>query len=265
MIQNWEILNSNRQILDSLKEQWLSMLDDKNLKEEDYHQFLSEHAGVFFSNVSNCFTCISKLNLGDDFQTDFVVPSDSGSYGFSYELIEIESPHAPAFNKNGSISSRLNRAIQQVCDWKNWMRRNQDTAKRLFPSKSFNLWSEPRFSYTIYISRYAELEELDHLRHRYEKAHGIFIRSFDNLTTKMSKQIFINEILLGSAEEDKLGAIVRNELANPFISAMSGKQWKYISSSASFSYSHSFALNSTLFLENREFSSLYEKFKKSDY
>ncbi|EPC6195400.1 TPA: Shedu anti-phage system protein SduA domain-containing protein [Vibrio cholerae] len=263
MFQNWEYLNSNRDIIEHLKEQWLSMLDNENLKEEGYHRFLAEHAGMFFSHISNCFTCVSKLNLGDDFQTDFVVPRDSGSYGFSYELIEIESPHVSAFNKSGCVSSRLNRAIQQISDWEHWIRQNQELAKRLFPSKSFYLWNEPRFSYTIYISRRSELESVDHLRHRYEKAHKVRIRSFDHLTDQMCKQMFMNETMLYSAEEDKLEKLTRNKLVNPFSSAISGKQWKDISSSKSFSYAHSFALSSELFLKYKVHSSLYEKFKNA--
>ncbi|ELA7149936.1 DUF4263 domain-containing protein [Vibrio parahaemolyticus] len=257
MIQNWEALNSDRNTLAHLQEQWEAMLDDSTLKEEDYHQIIAQNGGLFLGNIFNCFTSISKLNLGDDFQTDFIIPRDEGSYGLSYEFIEIESPHTLAFNKDKSPTKRLTRAIQQVTDWEYWIKQNVDTAKRLFPSKSFLLWNEPKFTYTIYISRRKELKDLDFYRNRYEKAHNIKIRSFDQLTDNLSRQLFSNETHLGSSEEDRLDLLTKNMLVNPYTSSYSGKQWKTISSSTEFAHSHSFALASRLFLRERKYSPFF--------
>ena len=74
---NWMILNHEAiDIIHTVKESWVNLLEDKSQPEETYHSFLAEHAGFFFADYTRKIPIISKLQLGADFVTDFVVAND---------------------------------------------------------------------------------------------------------------------------------------------------------------------------------------------
>lgn len=65
-IYNWESLErENAGILSSLIQNWEELLQ-QNLKEGEYHQFIKDYTGFFFSDY-NCYLTISKLKLGSEY------------------------------------------------------------------------------------------------------------------------------------------------------------------------------------------------------
>jgi hypothetical protein len=259
-MRKWSLLNKDTRIVSEIVLNWKELLSNKHLKEEAYHQFLAEHAGIFFGSPGGCYTCASKVDLGSDHQTDFVVPHDEGSYGFIYEFIEIESPHSPAFTSKGAPSQRLVNAIQQVTNWRDWLAANMTQTRKLFPSKMLHVYNKARFNFTIYISRRAELAGSDHLRMQQEIAHNISIRSFDRLTEWAESRPYLDESCLYSAEENRLGQGERNELANPFYVAMTGKEWKELVSESEFHVAHMYANNAPLLLNVRRYNQYADRF-----
>ncbi|WP_333004957.1 Shedu anti-phage system protein SduA domain-containing protein [Vibrio coralliilyticus] len=259
---NWELMNSNRALIQEVSEQWLDLISSRKVSEEMCHAFLSEHAGLFFCDDIRTLMCASKLNLGDDHQTDFVRLIDDGSNGFIYELIEIEKPTDKIFTKHGKASQKLADALKQIEDWRDWITDNTPQSNRLFPSKSALVFQKPRYIYTIYIGRRAEMLDMGKYRRRYEDAHKVNIRSFDRLAEELRFRMFSNRSYLYSAEENSLSLEELNELVNPFSKALNGKKWKQIVASPKFNCSHSYALNASLLLEHRESNELYEQFKR---
>jgi hypothetical protein len=72
---------------------------------------------------------IPRKRLGSEHVPDFVI-GDRHSFGFEWQVVEIESPSAKMFNKSGAPSKALNHAIRQITDWRSWLKRNQDYASR---------------------------------------------------------------------------------------------------------------------------------------
>src|SRR5450759_1300552 len=115
MIHHWEILNENNNpIVHSVRVGWDTLLRDRTHKERHYQQFIAEHAGFFVSPLWHSTLFLSKIRLGSEYEIDFVIPHDRASLGFTYELIEIESPHSVPYTKHGDPSARLTHAVQQV-------------------------------------------------------------------------------------------------------------------------------------------------------
>lgn len=72
---------------------------------------------------------IPQKRLGAEHVPDFVI-GDRHSFGFEWQVVEIESPSAVLFTKSGDPSRALNHAIRQITDWRSWLKRNQDYASR---------------------------------------------------------------------------------------------------------------------------------------
>src|SRR6266480_5150171 len=105
---NWSLLNTERRgLLEEVAQAWQALLVETKLKEVAYHGFLEDHAGLFFSSPIGTYIVISNLEMGADLKPDLVVVSDNQSYGFRYELIELESPHDRIFTSAGRQSAKL--------------------------------------------------------------------------------------------------------------------------------------------------------------
>jgi len=72
---------------------------------------------------------LPKKCLGSEFVPDFVI-GEHHSFGYDWELVELESPTIPFFTKAGNPRAQLTHAIRQVQDWRAWLQRNQNYASR---------------------------------------------------------------------------------------------------------------------------------------
>ncbi len=262
-MRDWTDLYRNkpkRTIINDLIGEWTSLLTDTSLVEEDYQKFIAEHAGLFFGSPTSSLVTISKFEFGNDHKADFVVPHDEGSYGFVYEIIEIESPNDKAFTQAAIPSQALAAALKQIQDWRRWLSNHPLEKAELLPSKALLLNGDERFNFSIYIDRRERLSKYDEARRDFEKSHNIQLRSFDRLTERLENYAFFNTTILSSAEESRLGESDLNELANPFFQAMTFKEWKTFCRKPGFHVSHMYALNAKRVLESRRYSALLGKY-----
>jgi hypothetical protein len=249
-----------RSIVEKLLSEWNKLLNDASNDESVYHQFLAEHAGFFFSDGRYRIPVISKLRLGADYETDFVVMTDEKSYGFSYEFIEIETPHNALYTRSGDPRSRFTHSIQQVRNWKTWLEANWPEAKKLFPSKQFTIYDTPNFVFSVYIGRRSTSQDFLTLRNRLAADLDIRIHTFDYLTDCLQARPFPLYPSVVWQEWDRVDYHILNQLANPFFKAYSHKNWRKIVRSRSLSFAHMIANNAELLLKHRECNSLFEVF-----
>jgi Domain of unknown function (DUF4263) len=260
----WSLLNKERRgLLDEVVRSWEALLGDTGLKELAYHTFLEDHSGLFFSNPFGTYIVISNLEMGADLKPDLVVVSDNQSYGFKYELIELESPHDRIFTSKGRQSAKLTHALQQVEDWQRWLEKHPDSAKELFPSKAHLLWGDPQLSYTVVIGRRDEVVRNNEIRIQKSSKYGCSIRSFDHITDRLRRNIFLD---VGLFEHDQhLTNDERNRISSPFFRAMSSATWKSYRTSANFSTAHSLGFSGPSLLESRsENTALFDRFRQFD-
>ncbi|MGR1221257.1 Shedu anti-phage system protein SduA domain-containing protein [Metapseudomonas otitidis] len=249
---DWSKLNNEkRAVLDIVIDSWKKLINATNTTEHDTHQFISDHASLFFWNSDA--PVISRLRLGDDHITDLIVMRDNGSDGFTYELIELESPNDRTFTARGTQSTALTEALQQIEDWKRWISDNPSKAKELFPSKSFQLWDRARIRYTVIIGR--REDSFAHIEKRRQKSdlYGVDIRSYGFLTDQLKRLRATNFPDFEVPQYDWKNSISEediNKLINPFRKCLPYSKWKEITRAKEFYSSHMAGWNWKLFIEH---------------
>jgi len=224
----WQILRADlRAHRDRVVHDWVQLLDDR-VGERACLNFLKNHAGFFFCDSGRRLLAISELELGADLRVDFVVADDLSSFGFYYEFIEIEDPDENPYTSKRQPSARLSGAVSQIMQWRMWLEGNRETAKKILPSHEF--WTNDHLParYTIIIGRRKDAEDRTDLRNYYSNEIDIRIRSFDHLTEVLQERYFSPLPNLASGEMDGVDPIVRNELVNPFRTAISSSEWRKV-------------------------------------
>lgn len=255
-LRNWSLLRASP-IFSVVQADWTGLLANKLLKEESYQKFISDHAGLFFSQgpSMNGTLVVSKLRLGSDYITDFVLVRGARSLGVNYELIEIESPHDPVFVRQGHASSNLTAAVQQVHDWRKWIEKNREEAKRIFPSKEFIRGDDPNFTYTVVIGKRNGHVDDHARRNEYARTNGVAVRSFDYLSDLLTEMHFNPLVWISRDIVPNISALANNRFSNPFFFAYSDPEWRTICRRGDFSCSHTVANNLDLLLEQRQYNS----------
>lgn len=257
----WFLINEEaRAIKDKILNGWIGKINDTNLIESDYQSYLKNHAGFFLADNQYSNIVISKMKLGSDWETDFVVATDWKSMGLRYNIIEIKTPHSKPFNKNGDPSADLTHAYQQIVNWKLWFESNTQATQRLFPTP---YTSYPTyFEYTIYIGNRENTKQYLKIRNKYAEINQINVRTFDSLTDNFHKRTRFLDIVYsdGSTEAKDISYEIKNKLANPFFKAYTDKTWRKIVNSPDFIDDHILIKNSKIFLDNREYNSYLKDF-----
>jgi hypothetical protein len=208
--------------------EWEKILEDKNLKEQDYHSFLQANPAIFLT-FSESYLTVSKLKLGSDYETDFVNIEEGYSDGTIYELIEIESPHTTLFDQKGKPTAKFNAALQQIRDWKRFLINNKSEFKKIFPTVSTKVIKDSRVRYKIVIGRRTNSQEDLEKRRQISEQENIQIVSFDRLTDMAKNRMaFPNKALIFSAEMESIPFELKNNLANPFFECISDSMWRSI-------------------------------------
>jgi hypothetical protein len=238
---------------------WEKIVLDKGSTEHDCHKLISGQPAFFFPQE---YQVVSKPELGSEHIADFVLAADQMSAGIHYRFIEIESPHAVAYTASGNPSARLTHAIQQVMDWKRWIKSNRAQYKKLFPSKYLPVQEFDNLSYCIYIGRRDQSSRLTARRNEFAKEVGIDIRSFDSLTDRVRNFGFL-DLVSEDCDESVIGDIVmRNRLANPFLRAYSWGAWKDMVFKGEFVCPHFLANNAEALREHRDENSDLKRFQR---
>jgi hypothetical protein len=199
---------------------WINLLN-QNLTEQHYHQFLAENAGLFLADT-NCHLAISKLKFGSELETDFVTLSDGFSNGNLIELIEIKQPSAQLFTDKGHPSAELNRACQQIRDWKRWLIDNPSWCSKYLPTTSTRVIRNSNLRFKIIIGRRLVNPHDIEKRNQIADELGTEIRSFDYLTDRLRTREFFTHAWTSDAED-----FFERELAKPFFSAFTDSEWKH--------------------------------------
>ncbi len=73
--------------------------------------------------------CISEFEFANDFRADFAVLGAHSGACFVY-FVELESPSARLYLKDGTPSKALRIALRQTRDWQEWIRRDPDGLRK---------------------------------------------------------------------------------------------------------------------------------------
>jgi hypothetical protein len=125
---------------------------------------------------------IPQKRLGCDYVPDFVI-GHRHSFGFEWQAVELESPKAKLFNRNGNYSSSLTHAIRQIMDWREWLTKNIDYASRSKDNNGLSLSDiTGNVPGLIIIGRRAEIDSsIDGKRKQIKASMNIEIHTYDYL------------------------------------------------------------------------------------
>jgi hypothetical protein len=123
---------------------------------------------------------IPQKRLGAEFIPDFVI-GERHSGGFEWLLVELESPTASMFRKDGEPSAELWHALRQITDWRAWLERNRDYATRPRADAGLGLTDiSPNARGLVLIGRAHDLNDADRpRRQRLAQDFQVRIQSYD--------------------------------------------------------------------------------------
>lgn len=248
----WSVLcGRGATFLKPIERKWVSLISEPHVKERQLHEFLSNHASLFFGQ--DVFV-ISRAELGSDFQADFVVVRDEASCGIDYTFVEIETPQCPVYTRSGNPSAGLTHAMQQVRDWRTWLTRHRGHVRRFFPS-SYCGWDEfTNLSFCVIIGRRGSPDLLTARRNVLAREAGIKIRSFDYFTDMLRARFSFLRDLAPHDAGTKLRPGTLSQLANPFARAYSWRAWKRVVERRHFDWCHVVEHNAEVLLAHRTYS-----------
>jgi hypothetical protein len=255
---DWTTFPKTKLFSDIIAE-WEKLLDDTSLNELEYHSFLKKTPGIFLTFLES-YLVVSKLKLGSDYETDFVVIEEGYSDGTIYELIEIESPHTKLFDQKGNPTTKLNTALQQIRDWKRFLANNKNEFKKIFPTTSTKVLKDSKLRFKIIIGRRSE--DLEHLEKRRQivELEKVEIISFDRLTDLAKRRGRFSEVAeIYAAQMDSISYELKNELANPFYNCTTDSEWRSICRKGHF---HIYTNMISEILNIRTYNEYFNEFKK---
>ena len=162
--------------------------------EPPVHRFLQERCKSLVSVIGGgTFRCqISKQRLGAELVPDFLIASQD-SMGIHWLAVELESPRKTPYRQDGHPNRYLNHAIDQIRDWRRWLRNNLDYARRAKAQSGLGLVGiDERVPGLVLIGRRpSDNQEYPHTYNesRRDFMHGerIAIHSYDWLIQEMGK------------------------------------------------------------------------------
>jgi hypothetical protein len=156
-----------------------------------------------FAKAWNFVHCVPEFEFGSEYRSDFLVLCADSGWWYA-DFVEIKSPKARLYLKDGTPSKSLRIAQREISDWQNWIRKNDNYLRERFsrvlreidapaicrPSIHSKGWAEikdPRtviqFSYHIVIGRrhLLSIEEQERRMASYKPPFNEQITTFDRL------------------------------------------------------------------------------------
>jgi Domain of unknown function (DUF4263) len=196
--------------------------------ERDVLKLLRDTAYCYFNLNFDCGFIAHEFQLHNRYRADFVIAEDYMSRGNEYRFIELESPTEKPYTANGNPSGLLNHALQQIRDWKRWLRGNMQEASRLFPSL---LWDEhvgPVITFEIIIGRAKDFERFTARIAQLERDNDIVINSYDHLLHNLDRKTYFRNFSDQAGQITDFSKKVRNVIVSPFRTTFSSTEYEEI-------------------------------------
>ncbi|HMG05302.1 MAG TPA: Shedu anti-phage system protein SduA domain-containing protein [Chthoniobacterales bacterium] len=128
--------------------------------------------------VPSCanFWCFDRMSFGGELIPDFLL-CYRNSRGFNWAYVELESPTVPPLIKAGRASSKLNQALGQISDWRNWLRDNISYAREHHGLKQIDA-EAPAF---VVIGRRGQVRAEHALKYRALSSDRTSVMTYDRL------------------------------------------------------------------------------------
>jgi len=139
---------------DSVENKLLSILEsDKG--EREIHEFLKKHNVLIvtaFNRAWNFYVCVPEFKLGSEFRSDFLILSAHSGHWHAI-FIELKDFKTRLYNKNGTPTKPFQKAQNQIKNWREWIRINEQYLRQSFSNilekkKAPAIWPYPIENHT---------------------------------------------------------------------------------------------------------------------
>jgi len=157
-----------------------SILEDAE-DERPLQQLLTDAPEILASLVRGSYGrfVMPLPRLGSQYIPDFAIAA-ADSAGIHWTVVELESPRAEASTLKGRPAHKLRQAIDQVTDWRDWLERNVDYARRARDEEGLGLTDiRADADALILIGRAQEYHfKFNRYRHRLEREQRTLIHTY---------------------------------------------------------------------------------------
>lgn len=122
------------------------------------------------------FWCFDRPSLGGELIPDFLI-CYKNSRGFNWVYIELESPTCAPLIKSGRPSAKLNEALAQISDWRDWLRDNISYAREHLKLRQIDAEAHG----IVLIGRRFHVDPKHALRYRSLSSSTTSVMSYDRL------------------------------------------------------------------------------------
>jgi len=185
-----------------------NLINNKSPTERDLLSYIRDNKASFIITSLLEYTdfghherfVFPEFELSNNYKVDFLILGRS-SGGFSFLLVELESPYGLVTTTKGDHATVINKGIKQVKDWKRWIPKNfssfQQTLRKFkgptnedFPREFYELELD-RFNYMVIAGRRDHYKPQTYQQNREVSGNGERIRvlHYDNLIESTYKLI----------------------------------------------------------------------------
>jgi len=151
---------------------------------------------------------MGRTKLGAEYIPDFLL-AEVDSAGFTWTLVEIESPKAKVLKADGELADRARHAIDQIQSWRSWLVENLDYARKPRRQHGLGLTDirPDRTRGLVVVGRRESLVGLpDAARQRAKQESHILVHTYDWLLEKTRGDGDVN--LLGPIQREFLRSLM---------------------------------------------------------
>jgi Shedu protein SduA, C-terminal len=178
--------------LAGLADRFEKLLDTAE-REEELQKFFEENPFILADQLPHCHHVIPKFRLGGQFVTDFLLP-EMTSGGTVWVLVELEPAQAQLVTAQGQLADRVRVGVQQLKDWRDWLRDNKDMAIRPRSKNGLGLDRiDGIWSWAVVGRRSQVTERFNQLRAQVRNDSSIEILTYDRLLEWFKKRAQVFE------------------------------------------------------------------------
>lgn len=160
----------------------LERLLDREVSENQLQAYLTENRYLLGQMFQHCYYVFPRVNLGSEYEADYFC-LDQPSSGIEWYGVEIECSTKQVITKSGRKRAELEHALQQVRDWRSWVRNNMAYAQRRKGKYGIGLEGihADFFGYVIIGRRKHFNTKFEEIRQDLRRNERIEVRSWDSL------------------------------------------------------------------------------------
>lgn len=165
---------------------------DDATTEHDTQRFLQEHPELLLQPLGGGHGrwVIPQKAFGGHFRSDFMI-AELSSVGFEWRAVELEGPQRPLFTQRGEQAQYLKKGIEQIDEWRLYIRENLDSCRKPRHEMGLGLVDiDDSVRGWVIIGRRSPTDRTTKMRRR-QLAHGnnIEIHTYDWLIEKAQQRV----------------------------------------------------------------------------